>query len=69
MKRISSVKHHNRIDRQISDVASKIIYALPVILFKCIMGTLDYYIFNCVLCTCINMISLDIHTHDEYMCT
>ena len=38
MKRISSVKHHNRIDRQISDVASKIIYTLPVILFKC---TLD----------------------------
>ena len=23
MKRISSVKHHNKIDRQISDVASK----------------------------------------------
>ena len=40
MKRISSVKHHNRIDRQISDVASKIIYTLPMILFKCIMGTL-----------------------------
>ena len=65
MKRISSVKHHNRIDRQISDVASKIIYTLPMILFKCILGTLDI----CVLCTCINMISLDIHTHDEYMCT
>ena len=41
MKRISSVKHHNRIDRQISDVASKIIYTLPMILFKCILGTLD----------------------------
>ena len=66
MKRISSVKHHNRIDRQISDVASKIIYTLPMILFKCILGTLDYYISNCVLCTCtcINMISLDIQcTH------